>query len=58
VCELNAPRISRSVSLESHGNRIYSRKTEGVYVDNFSVAGWNDLVADKHEGALRAFLDC
>jgi len=28
-----------------------------VHVDNFTVAGWNDLAADKHEAARRAFLD-
>ena len=28
-----------------------------VHVNNYSVAGWNDLVADKHEAARRAFLD-
>jgi len=28
-----------------------------VHVENFTVVGWNDLVADKHEAARRTFLD-
>jgi len=28
-----------------------------VHVDNFTVTGWNDLVADKHEAVRQAFLD-
>jgi len=28
-----------------------------VHVDNFTVTGWKDLVADKHEAARRVILD-